>query len=130
MPQKYDQHLGALQSAFSIIRKTYAKPAAQDVVNITLAQFLSKTQDEKRALYLVGLAVHMQQLGRIFTNHGVDWVLINLRSGEVIMYGAKSHQPKEKEIETLLLAICEVCFLYERSLWAMIRDPRRAVFDA
>lgn len=130
MPQKDDQPSGALLSAFSIIRKTYTKPAAHDVVNITLAQFLSKTQDEKTALYLIGLAVHTRQLGKIFANNGADWVLINLRSGEVIMYGAESHQPGEKEIETLLFAICEVCFLYERSLSVMLHDPRHAVFDA
>nr|MBD3281852.1 hypothetical protein [Candidatus Uhrbacteria bacterium] len=119
-----------LLSAFSIIRKTYAKPEAHELVNITPAQFLAKTQAEKMALYLIGLAIHKRALDNVFAHSDTDWVLINLRSGQVIMYGKKSHQPGESDIEHLLMIISEVCFLYERSLWAMLHSSRQIMFDA
>lgn len=130
MPESDDRSSNKLLSAFSIIRKTYAKPEAHELVNITPAQFLAKTQAEKMALYLIGLAVHKRVLDNAFAGSGVDWALINLRSGQLIMYGTRAHKPREADIERLLLRISEVCFIYERSLWAMLHDPRQTVFDA
>lgn len=130
MPQKEDERLGAFLSTFSIIRKSCAKPEAHELVNISPAQFLNKTQDEKIAIYLTALAIHKSNLDLVFAGRGADWALINLRSGQVIMFGLKDHQPGEKEIEKLLMKLCEVCLLYERSLWLLLHDPRQIVFDA
>ncbi len=129
MTEPRDQSIRKMLSAFSIIRKTYAKPAAHELVNITPSQFLAMTQDERSALYLIGLAVNKPSLDSIFAYSDADWAIINLRSGRVVMYGSAEHRPGEADIERLLLMLSEVCFLYERSLWQMLGRPQ-TFFDA
>lgn len=113
-----------------VVTKIIGKDATHEVVDITLAEYLKLPKIERTGLYMIGLAMHNEAMELAFYSEEIDWVLVNFRTGKVIMQGSKCQRLSEKEIEKIQLAVCDVCFLYDRENWLWPRRGKKPVLDA
>ncbi len=113
-----------------VVPKIIGKKPAHEVVNITLAEYLKLPKIDRTGLYLIGLAMHNEAMELAFYSEEIDWALVNFRTGKVIMKGSKCQRLSEKDIEKIQLAVCDICFLYDRENWLWPRRGKKPLLDA
>ncbi len=99
----------------SVIRN--AHESTHEVVNISLADYLSKPKIERTGLYLIGIAVHSRTIRDAFSiDNRPCWIIVNFRTGKIVMQGSKKTEPTDKELERIQLGVGEVCFVYDQDV--------------
>jgi len=94
-----------------------AHMSKHEVVSVTLAEFLQKPSIERTGYYFIGIAFHGTVIREVFSSDdNLFWVMINFRTGFIVMQGNKETEPDEKECERIQLSVGEVCFVYNRDI--------------